>query len=158
VEIRRFRELAVSTPALCDFAESLVSVRNRLLRQGFPKLDQAVLRARLEQVASELNQSPASPIERLLIEHVLTCWLRLEFAERVYHAKVVGQSTDVDTAASWDQFLAAAQRRFLASVESLARVRRLAARSPLLQVNIAQAGGQQVNVQEASGEAAGSES
>lgn len=46
----------------------------------------------------------------------------------------------------WDRMLAAKQARYLHAVEALARVRRLL-KLPNVQVNIAAAGGQQVNVQ-----------
>ena len=39
------------------------------------------------------------------------------------------------------------RRAIIAAVEALARIRRLSRTGPLLQVNIAQDGGQQVNVQ-----------
>jgi len=42
--------------------------------------------------------------------------------------------------------LAASQRRYLRACETLARVRKMVRTTPALQVNIATAGGQQVNV------------
>jgi hypothetical protein len=43
--------------------------------------------------------------------------------------------------------LTTTQHRFLRAIESLTKVRRLARNTPSLQINIAQEGGQQVNVQ-----------
>jgi len=52
----------------------------------------------------------------------------------------------IDQAHFLEKRLNAAQWRFLRAVETLARVRKIARRTPPLQVNIATQGGQQVNV------------
>jgi hypothetical protein len=46
----------------------------------------------------------------------------------------------------WEKRLSAAQRRYLRACETLARVRKLTLGTLALQVNIAAAGGQQVNM------------
>ena len=46
----------------------------------------------------------------------------------------------------WERRLSLAERRHLRACETLARVRKLLMNGPVLQVNIASQGGQQVNV------------
>lgn len=147
-DVRQLRQILVSTPELHFVADMGWDIRGQLLNkvvvQGSPK---ATMLAKLDLMTKEFGYESAPAIERLLSEHVLTCWLRMEHAELLYNNKAVGQSLSLNMALYWEQHLAAVQRRWLAAVESLARVRRLGARSPLFQVNIAQHGGQQVNTQ-----------
>ncbi len=93
----------------------------------------------LEAMQRELGYVDAPMLERLLIEQVLVCWLRLNLDEYRY--------TTVDTQGGtfaklryWEQRLAGAQARYVRALDALARVRKLARPAPL-QVNI---GGQQV--------------
>lgn len=148
-DVQELRQILVSTPELHFVAEMGWSVRTQLLNkvamQGSSK---ATMLAKLDLLTKQFGYESAPVIERLLIDHLLTCWLRMEHAEVVYNSKAIGQSLSMDVALYWEQHLAAAQRRWLAAVESLARVRRLAARSPLFQVNIAQQGAQQINSQD----------
>ena len=147
-DVQELRQILVSTPELHFVAEMGWGVRTQLLDkvvvQGSPK---ATILAKLDLLKKELGYETASAVERLLIDHVLTCWVRVEHAEVLYNNKAVGQFLSLNVALYWEQFLAAAQRRWLAAVESLARVRRLGARSPLFQVNIAEQGAQQINAQ-----------
>jgi len=98
------------------------------------------MRANYDGKRRELSLPTDGPLERSLVEHVALCWMRLQVEEQYYTRKGTISRTvaqgDYD-----DRHLAAAQRRYLRAVETLARVRRL--RLPALQVNIAE---KQVNV------------
>jgi hypothetical protein len=96
--------------------------------------------------ATLLREAGASALEQLLIERIATCWLSAELADidaatrEEHHAP--GQYADY-YARRQDR----AHRRFLQAVEALARMRRLLSPLPLVgQVNIAEAGTQQLNV------------
>ena len=100
----------------------------------------------------ELGYPSASPLERLMIEQIALCWLYLHIVQLEYtHAQAQPMGTlDAD---HWDRRLSVAQQRYLRACDALARIRKLdrqAARSgcttPALQVNIAAAGSQQVNL------------
>lgn len=93
----------------------------------------------------ELGYQVAPPLERLLIEQVVLCWLRHNMLE-FEHASVVNKGMSLTWGDFWDRRLAASQRRYLRACETLARVRKMVRTTPALQVNIATAGGQQVNV------------
>ncbi len=97
------------------------------------------LRYGLEAMQRDLGYADAPLLERLLIEQVLLCWLRLNLDEYRY--------TTADTQGGtfaklryWEQRLAGSQARYVRAIDALARVRKLARPTPL-QVNI---GGQQV--------------
>ena len=82
----------------------------------------------------------APPLERLLIEHVALCWLRVQCVEQRY-AQIMAKSITLEQGRYWESRLSASQRRYLRATETLARVRKL--RLPPVQVNI---GEKQVNV------------
>ena len=104
-----------------------------------PKM-RAIREANYEGQLRELGHDGSPSLERMLIEHVGLCWLRLQFVEQKYSA-AMAQDLTIDQADYWERRLSATQRRYLRACEVLARVRRL--RLPALQVNI---GEKQVNV------------
>lgn len=95
----------------------------------------------------ELGYEDASPLERLLIQQAVLCWLKLNLVELNY-SSVMKQSITLTLGIYWEKRLTAAQKRFTRACETLARVRKLSRNIPALQVNIAANGGQQVNVQQ----------
>ncbi len=88
----------------------------------------------------ELGYQEASALERLLIDQIVLCWLRLNHVEFSYTA-MLRRDTPLSIGDYWDRKLSAAQRRYLRACETLARVRKL--RLPSLQINV---GAKQVNV------------
>ena len=100
-----------------------------------------VMKRRYETLLDELGYSEAAPLEKLLIWQVCLAWVRLAITERYYTGTI--DNTTLTKAIFYDKRLNAAQRCFLRACETLARVRKLASRTPeVLQVNIAN---QQVN-------------
>jgi hypothetical protein len=98
-----------------------------------------------EVLMDELGYQTASPLERLLIEQVALCWLSLNLVQ-IEYTRAIGEPISVSAADHWDRRLSASQSRYLRACDALARVRKLARTTPALQVNIAAAGGQQVNL------------
>jgi hypothetical protein len=98
-----------------------------------------------EQVRDDLGYDHAPRLERLLIEHAVTCWLRLQDVG-VNYDRVIVERMPIPLIDCWERRLSAAQRRFLRAAEALVRVRRIIRITPALQVNIAMEGGQQVNI------------
>jgi hypothetical protein len=130
---------------------------DRLIRLGHGKMDesieavwvycnfkknplrrQAVL-ARMEQLRVELAGPHPSPLERLLVERVVMCWFKMQVYE------LVEAAPDTFGVEQWQRRTERAQRSYLAAIKALAQVRQL--ELPATQVNVAMAGGQQVNVQ-----------
>lgn len=94
---------------------------------------------------NNLGYQTAPPLERALIQHAAVCWLRLAMIELRYSG-VMRESITLTLGAYWEKRLTAAQKRFNRACESLERVRKLSARVPKVQINVAAEGGQQVNV------------
>jgi hypothetical protein len=83
----------------------------------------------LSEMRCELGYESAPPLERILIEQVLICWLRLNLLEKLHWTKTL-ESHSTETGLYWDRRLSTAQRRLTRATESLAKVRRLAALTP----------------------------
>jgi len=101
-----------------------------------------VLRLCVHNVKSPLGYDRAGPIERLLIEQVAACYLRLNITEQSCEG-VMGKEHALKLGSYWEKKLSSAQHRYLRAIETLARIRRLLG-GPAVQFNIATHGGQQV--------------
>jgi hypothetical protein len=97
------------------------------------------LHRRLAGLRRELMGPNPTPLESLLIERILVCWLQ------VHHADATNLPSSGPMTVSQGEYyrrrLEGAQRRYLAAMRALAVVRRL--QIPIVQVNIAD---KQVNV------------
>ena len=107
-------------------------------------VQECVLR-RVEEMRAQLGYCEAPPLERLLIDQVLVCYLNLYVLE-INTAGKLCESHTTEAGLYWDRRLTGAQRRFTRACETLTRIRKLSRSIPLLQVNIATEGGQQVNL------------
>jgi hypothetical protein len=96
------------------------------------------LRRKLDCMRAELAGPTPAPLERLLVERIVACWLHLYHLETAYAGK---DSMSLDLASYYQRSLSAAHKRYLSAIKALAVVRKLAL--PVLQVNIAR---KQVNV------------
>src|SRR5205823_4272861 len=96
------------------------------------------LTRKLELLRTELAGPKPTPIERLLVERAVACWLQVQDADIRY-----AQAKDLGI--KWGDYfqnrIDRTHRRFLSALKTLALVRKLAV--PVLQVNIAR---KQVNV------------
>lgn len=107
---------------------------------GENALTKEAITAKLESLRAELSGPNPTPLERLLVERVVLCWLQVNYEDAI-------DANGLKKSVTWKQSLnqqrraETAQRRLLAAVKALATVRRLAL--PILQVNI---GEKQVNV------------
>jgi hypothetical protein len=97
---------------------------------------QESLKRGVEEMRAELGYEGSTLPERLLIEQVLLCWVRLGVLERSQTRAMKGSQPY-----AWMNYLETAttlaQRRYTNAIQSLARVRRLMRpRGPLFQVNV----------------------
>jgi len=115
-------------------AGSDVALREALLRKS-------------EEIQAELAGPNPSPLERLLADRAVACWLFLSYCECMM-AQGLGLSLEAQE--FHQRRVNHAHRRYLSALRTLAQVRKLAL--PVLQVNIAR---RQVNVAAASAADAG---
>jgi len=95
------------------------------------------LRHGAERVRQALEGPAPTPLERLLIERIVCCWIHAHFTE--IHA--VMRDRPPKEQEPYDKARDRATRRFLAACKALAQVRRLL--GPTVQINVAE---RQVNV------------
>jgi hypothetical protein len=80
----------------------------------------------IEQKRVELGYDSGCVIERMLINQLALCHLRLSLIE-MYHAEKVKQSHSTEVGMYWDRLLTTYQRRFERACLSLAKVKKLLA-------------------------------
>jgi hypothetical protein len=110
-----------------------VAVSAVVSRHGSLLADSVALN--MEAIKAGLGYETAPTLERLLIEQIALCWLRVGEAEAMY-SQVHSASHVPAQSAYADRRLAACTARYLGACESLARVRRLS-RGVVVQVNMA---------------------
>jgi hypothetical protein len=102
------------------------------------------IQRQLDAMRSDLSGPNSSPLERLLIERVCVCWLQLAFFEFQYVAQMETDSLKISDFRQ--KQVGAAHKRYLASIKTLAQVRKL--QLPTVQINMAE---KQVNIGQLSG-------
>jgi hypothetical protein len=86
------------------------------------------IRHRMRSLRAELSGSDPSPLERLLIERVLLCWLQVHHLEQRY-AALLQESRSSQQGDHYQKRVDRAHYRYLAAIRTLAVVRRLLAPS-----------------------------
>jgi hypothetical protein len=82
------------------------------------------VRLKLGALRRELGAAGASPLEKLLIERIVACWLQTHYADALYaQAKGPGSTPSVRQELMKRQ--ESSQRRYLAAIKQLALVRKL---------------------------------
>jgi hypothetical protein len=96
------------------------------------------LARKLALLRADLAGTNSTPVERLLVERVVACWLQVQDADVRY---AQAKNLSPDGCEYHQRRMDRAHRRYLSAIKTLALVRKLAV--PVLQLNIAR---QQVNV------------
>jgi hypothetical protein len=135
--LREFFERPGAVEAIGNLAlmaqESLISKycgKNLLIREGLTR--------KMEALRAELAGPDPTALERLLVERIVACWMRLYQLEAIYAGK---DSMSLELGAYYERAITSAHKRYLSAIKTLATVRKMAL--PVLQVNIAK---KQVNV------------
>ena len=123
-----------------DMAAAAISLVIRQMQTS--EANRAIMREKLDQLRNSLCGQEASATEHLLIDQVVICYLRMNLTEQ-YYQNVMTDGCSLASASYWESKLSAVQRRYLRAIETLARVRKLMG-IPMVQINIATKGGQQV--------------
>lgn len=110
----------------------MVADENLLVREA--------TRRQAEALRRELAGPSPTPLEKLLVERIVVCWLASHYSDRTAMAKLA-EGCSFGEGDFWRKAQDSANKRFLAACKALATVRKLAL--PVLQMNVAQ---QQVNV------------
>jgi hypothetical protein len=142
MELSFIREALDLVPKMVDIygnlakgaERSLIEVmagKNLMLKEAVPR--------KLEAMREELAGPSPTPLEKLLVEQVVACWLQLQHAEMLVAQRSFGNMS-MQQVELYQRQLDRAHRRYLSAIRTLAQIRKL---RPVVQVNIAE---QQVNV------------
>jgi hypothetical protein len=93
-------------------------------------------------IENRIRYDFAPALERIHMENIVTSRLRLALLEFGRNLK----QGSMEATEHNDRMLSSGHHRLNKAVESLARIRLLATRAPVFQLNVATNGGQQVNV------------
>ena len=138
-----YRKLLDEMPELATSLEKMYFRATRKPLEKHPSVDEDLKRRRKLMRAALLGPAP-SELEKLLVEVVLSAHADYWHFAVMYKQQTAGAITLRDME-QWERVLNNKEQRYLRAIGELARVRRLL-NLPAPQVNIALAGGQQVNV------------
>jgi len=85
---------------------------------------QECTKRQIEDLRKEMGYTSSTMIEQLIIDEIVICWVRLQQVQS-NHTAVLGSSHSSETGGYWDRRLTSANNRFLKSVQTLAKVRKL---------------------------------
>ena len=91
------------------------------------------IEAHMTHTRTALGYAETSALERLLIDNILLCWLRLHDAELSFN-QAGRDAPSFSQRVFFERWLTLTQRRYLRAVETLARVRKLGVN---VQINVA---------------------
>lgn len=92
----------------------------------------------LKEMRKDLTGENPSPLEKLLVERVVICWLQLQHFEMIY-AQNLSKSQTLAQSDFQQKRIDRVHRRYLSAIKTLAQIRKM---GPTVQINIAE---QQVN-------------
>lgn len=121
------------------------NIKAILTNQGMYAPSRILLETDLNHKRQDLGYQDAPGIEKMAIDAVMLTWLRWQYWELDYTTRIKDPMT-LELARFYDRRLTSGHSRYLRSLETLARIRKLSRSDPRVQVNIAAADSQQVNV------------
>jgi hypothetical protein len=147
-DLRALEKWLKDTPGLWRAVFDLVNVlqTNFISRLITKEAAQIAIQENISGLRQELGYDNSSALEKLLIENIINTWLRYQWTDYQLMAFMGQDSVRFVELEFWEKRLSMSQRRYLQACETLAKVRRLMSLHPLIQVNIADDNGQQVNI------------
>lgn len=82
----------------------------------------------VEEMKAELGYASSTFVEKMLIDEIIMRWLRLQSIEK-YHKDVTSQNHTADQGLYVEKRLDMSQKRFLKSIDTLAKVRKMIAQT-----------------------------
>lgn len=82
----------------------------------------------IKEMKSELGYETSTFVEKMLIDEIILRWLRLLTVENDHH-KILNERHTLEVGIYYDKRLSTAQHRYLKSIETLAKVRKMIAQT-----------------------------
>lgn len=125
-DVQELRRVLAESPKLWRVAGQMATLASEAAVNRWnatPFVKESVKRG-MEVLRDDLGFADSPPLEKLLIEQVILCWVNLHMLELVHNDRLANSHT-TEAGLYWDRRLSNAQRRFVNATESLARVRKL---------------------------------
>ena len=144
-DLREIESVISKNPGVWRVGEGFAgSLLRQFLDKSNPsKSNQLILRAEAMDIKEKLGYGVANQLERLIIDQILLCWAGVNWAEGQMSSYVGQGSFSMIVIKHWQDTLSKYQKRYLKTIETLAKVRKL---NINIQFNIATNGGKQLNV------------
>jgi len=135
--LSKVRQILKEDPRMARIFVDLAAEAERSLIKtvsGDDPLVQVALPPQLEAMRKELAGTEASPLERLLAERIVACWLQLQYADAIYAQNL--SKLNMAQSEYHQRRLDRLHRRYLSAIKALAQIRKL---GPVVQmINIAE--------------------
>jgi hypothetical protein len=143
-DVLALQEFLVQYPAIIEDINHLPKlVMEEFIELLYPKQStRELIRAQLDRYKQEYGYESMQPDQRMLVDNILLCWLRLNYAEGCLN-QYYQYGSEFGDFEFWDSRVSSAQRRFTRAVETLNRIKKY---NINFQVNIAEDGSQQINI------------
>jgi hypothetical protein len=141
-DLQTIREFLIDYPEFCRAVFSMTEAIQRQIVKNFigDEVAQTAIEEHIVYLRDEMGYHEEPIMEKLLIENIVTTWLRVQWLDYLVAAKMAGEFR-IPAMEFWQRSLAMAQRNYLAACETLAKIRKM--RLPNIQLNI---GDKQINV------------
>lgn len=83
----------------------------------------------VEEMKKEMGYASSTFVEKMLIDEIVMRWLRLQSMELSYQNNVINKPHSLETGVYQEKMLEQASKRFLRSIETLAKVRKMIAQT-----------------------------
>jgi len=141
-DLQTIRKFLIDYPEFCRAVFSMTEATQQQIIKNW--VNDEVAKTAVEEhvvyVRDEMGYHDAPVMEKMLIDNIVTAWLRVQWLDYLVAAKMAGEFR-IPAMEFWQKSLATAQRSYLSACETLAKVRKM--RLPNIQLNI---GDKQINV------------
>lgn len=136
-DVARLKKMLVENPTMAGICGNIADrTQSRILEEisQVPLVIEST-KAYIEQLKDELGWQDASMLEKLLIETIVSCWLQYHQAttQMIYGTS---RNHSIEAGTYLNKRVSLAHKRFLKSIEALAKVRKLNKATPISSIPV----------------------
>jgi hypothetical protein len=138
-DLESLRAKMVENPEMYSMVFDMArTIEDRIINNSFlqPVMEIGI-QANTEQIRVEMGYDDAPIFERLLIDNLINCWLRLQWVELFQIEALYSEGDKKPNFNDWEKRLTSTQGRFLKACGTYVRYKSLILKIPALQFNFA---------------------
>lgn len=131
-DVAKLRKMLKEIPVMASLAGNVADRTQGKMIEGMsvvPLIGESI-KVYIEQMKDELGWQDASMLERLLIETIVSCWLHYHNSTLQF-SYATNRNHSIKEGEYLDERVSLAHKRFLKSIEALAKVRKLIKSTPV---------------------------